>query len=191
LTDRAFWENKYRNNETGWDRGGSSPALSIWLKELHPCRILIPGCGRGHEVIELARRGFEVTGLDIAAPAIEHMQAELDREELTATLIHGDLFDLNLEPFDAIYEQTCLCTVHPDRWPDYEQWAYTHLKPGGQLLAQFMQVDADEDGPPFHCGIPEMKNLFIPSRWHWPESEGNIIPHHSGRHEIAHLLTRI
>jgi SAM-dependent methyltransferase len=191
LTDRAFWEAKYHNRETGWDRGGSSPALSIWLKELQPCRILIPGCGRGHEVLELTRRGFEVTGLDIAAPAIEHLQAALDKDKLTATLVHGDLFDVKLEPFDAIYEQTCLCTIHPDRWPDYEQWAYTHLKPGGQLLAQFMQVDADEDGPPFNCGIPEMKNLFAPSRWLWPESEGKIIPHHSGRHELAHLLTRI
>lgn len=69
MTDRTFWENKYHNSEIGWDRGEMSPALNHWLKELTPCRIAVPGCGRGHEVIELARRGFDVTAIDIAEPA--------------------------------------------------------------------------------------------------------------------------
>jgi hypothetical protein len=33
-----------------------------------------------------------------------------------------------------------------------------------------MQVDAKDD-PPFDCGISGMKNLFAPSRWHWPKSK--------------------
>lgn len=98
MTDKAFWEEKYHNNETGWDRGSASPALLDWLKALKPCRILVPGCGRGHEVIELARRGFDVTAVDIATPAIDHMQAMLEKEKLTATLIHGDLFEIELPP---------------------------------------------------------------------------------------------
>jgi len=190
MTDRVFWESKYHNRETGWDRGSHSPALTTWLKELKPCRILIPGCGRGHEAIELARRDFDVTAVDIATPAIEHMQAALDKEGLTASLIHGDLFDLDLEPFDAIYEQTCLCALQPTRWPDYEQWLYNHLKPGGQLFALFMQTNA-EGGPPFHCDVTEMKTLFATSRWQWPESDGTNVAHPSGRHELAHLLIRI
>ncbi|ATX81269.1 Thiopurine S-methyltransferase (TPMT) [Mariprofundus ferrinatatus] len=189
MSNRAFWEGKYHNNETGWDRGNASPALLDWLKELEPCRILVPGCGRGHEVIELARRGFDVTAVDIATPAIDHMQAMLEKERLTATLIHGDLFELILEPFDAIYEQTCLCALQPEQWPAYEQWLYTHLKPGGQLLALFMQTGA-EGGPPFHCDVSDMSYLFSDSRWQWPDN-GNEVPHPSGRFELAHLLIRI
>jgi len=190
MTDKAFWEAKYRNNETGWDRGGHSPALSAWLEKLEPCRILIPGCGRGYEAIELARRGFDVTAIDIATPAINHMQAELEKEKLSASLIHGDLFELDLAPFDAIYEQTCLCALQPAQWPEYEQWLHAHLKPGGQLLALFMQTNK-ESGPPFHCDVSEMKALFDTSRWQWPESKGEAVPHPSGRHELAHLLIRI
>jgi len=189
LTDRVFWEGKYHNNETGWDRGGHSPALTKWLETLEPCRILVPGCGRGHEVIELARCGFDVTAVDIATPAIEHMQIELDKEGLTATLIHGDLFNLDLDPFDAIYEQTCLCAIQPSQWSAYEQWLHATLKPGGQLLALFMQTNA-EGGPPFHCDLSDMRPLFDVSRWQWPESAGDAVPHPSGRHELAHLLTR-
>ena len=189
MTDKAFWEDKYHAGETGWDRGGASPALTAWLDELKPCRILIPGCGRGHEVIELARRGFAVTGIDIATPAIEHLQTELAREGLTATLIHGDLFEAELSPFDAIYEQTCLCAMPPARWPDYEQWLFHHLRPGGVLLAQFMQTGA-EGGPPFHCELSEMKTLFDAPRWQWPESAGETVPHPSGLHEIPCRLIR-
>lgn len=189
MTDRAFWEAKYHSNETGWDRGAASPALAAWLEGIKPCRILVPGCGRGHEVLELARRGFDVTGIDIATQAIEHLQAELNNNGLTARLIHGDLFDLELEPFDAIYEQTCLCAMPPIKWPDYEQWLYRHLNPGGRLLAQFMQTGA-EGGPPFHCDITEMKTLFSPDRWQWPASTGEAIAHPTGLHEFACSLTR-
>lgn len=190
MTDRHFWEGKYHNNETGWDRGDISPALTDWFEKLKPCRILIPGCGRGYEVMELARRGFDVTGVDIATPAIEHMQSELDCKGISATLIHGDLFELELDPFDAIYEQTCLCALQPKQWPAYETWLHNHLKPGGQLLAMFMQT-GQEGGPPFHCDLSEMKLLFDSSRWKWPDSDGDSVPHPSGRHELAHLLARI
>jgi len=189
LTDRAFWEAKYKNSETGWDRGDASPALTTWLETLEPCRILVPGCGRGHEVIELARRGFDVTAVDIATPAIDHMQAILEKEHLSATLIHADMFDLDLAPFDAIYEQTCLCAIQPMQREVYEQWLYNHLKPGGQLLALFMQTGA-EGGPPFHCGLSDMTSLFDASRWQWPESDGDTVAHPSGRHELAHILIR-
>ena len=62
------WEARYREGNTGWDRGDASPALSSWLETgaLAPCRTLVPGCGRGHEVIALTRQGFEVTALDFA-----------------------------------------------------------------------------------------------------------------------------
>ncbi|GAV21056.1 magnesium-protoporphyrin O-methyltransferase [Mariprofundus micogutta] len=189
MTDRAFWEAKYENKETGWDRGGFSPALSTWLETLEPCRILVPGCGRGHEVIELARRGFDVVAVDVATPAINHMQAMLEKEKLSATLIHADLFELELEPFDAIYEQTCLCALQPTQWEKYEQWLHTQLKPGGQLLALFMQTGA-EGGPPFHCDLSTMKPLFDVSRWQWPDNNETVV-HPSGRHELAHLLIRI
>jgi 2-polyprenyl-3-methyl-5-hydroxy-6-metoxy-1,4-benzoquinol methylase len=75
----SFWEEKYRADLTAWDRGGVSPALEHWLAEgaLKPGRILIPGCGYGHEVLALARRGFEVWGLDIALTPVRRLQAKL------------------------------------------------------------------------------------------------------------------
>ena len=79
-TALQFWEQRYRDDNTPWDRGETSRALLRWLDSgaLRPCRILVPGCGRGYEVVELARRGFEVTAVDMSPSAVAHARAALD-----------------------------------------------------------------------------------------------------------------
>jgi len=39
--------------------------------------------------------------------------------------------------FDAIYEQTCLCALYPDRWRQYADQLHRWLAPGGRLYALF------------------------------------------------------
>jgi len=65
---RCYWQARYDQRQTGWNRGGASPTLLRWLAagDLRPCRILVPGCGRGHEVVALAKADFDVTGVDFA-----------------------------------------------------------------------------------------------------------------------------
>ncbi|MDQ6971831.1 MAG: methyltransferase domain-containing protein [Mariprofundaceae bacterium] len=186
------WEDRYLRGETGWDRGGTSPALTHWLTHTlkAPARVLIPGCGRGHEVIMLARLGFSVTAIDIAPSAVAHLKQELARAGLSAEVILGDLFTYSPdEPFDVVYEQTCLCAIQPGQRKAYEERLHAWLKPGGIRLALFMQADS-EGGPPFHCAVNDMQQLFPASRWDWPDAGTQNVPHHSGRFELGHSLTR-
>jgi len=71
-TDAIDWESKYRSGETPWDRGAPNPALTQWLADdaLPPGRALVPGCGRGYEVMTLARAGWQVTAIDSAPSAL-------------------------------------------------------------------------------------------------------------------------
>ena len=48
----AFWQERFDQQETRWDRGTTSPQLLAWLDSgaLQPCRIAVPGCGGGWEV---------------------------------------------------------------------------------------------------------------------------------------------
>lgn len=66
------WQSHYERNETPWDRGGPSPALVDWLAEHRMSgRVLVPGCGHGHDLAALAGSGAgEVHGLDIAPGAV-------------------------------------------------------------------------------------------------------------------------
>jgi SAM-dependent methyltransferase len=187
-----FWEERYRTATTPWDRGGASPALLEWLdgEELRPCRILVPGCGRGYEVLELARRGFEVTALDFAPSAVRHLREELRRAGLEAEVLEADVLTWAAQrPFDAIYEQTCLCALPPGTWADYERQLFRWLRPGGRLFALFMQT-RKEGGPPYHCDPGAMQALFPASRWEWSSAPFCEVPHPVGFYEFSTVLTR-
>jgi SAM-dependent methyltransferase len=65
-------------------------------------RILDIGCGGGRLVCELAKRGHDVTGLDLSRPALRYLQKRLDRRGLRGTLLHADMADFALpQPVDV------------------------------------------------------------------------------------------
>ena len=185
------WQDRYVAGKTGWDRGGASAAMMTWVEEgkLRPCRILIPGCGRGHEAIALAEAGFDVTAIDFAATAVEHLKLELRRRGLNANVVQSDLFAF-CEPdsFDAIYEQTCLCAIDPSQWQTYQQLLACWLRPHGKLFALFMQ-SGQYHAPPFSCDLPSMRELFAEPTWQW--NDGPVrVEHPTGMHELGCLLHR-
>jgi len=187
------WESRYQQGKTGWDRGEVSPSLLYWTEHQHlkPCRILIPGCGNGHEVLILAENGFDVVAIDIATTPIESLKTALKRKQLNAEVVQTDFLTWKPEtPFDAIYEQTSLCAIPPEKWQNYENCLYHWLKPKGQLFAQFMQTGSD-GGPPFHCDIQAMIELFAKERWLWSEQhEANTI-HSENLYEKMYLLEKV
>jgi len=196
----AFWQERFEKEETRWDRGAPSPQLMAWLDSgaLQPCRIAVPGCGGGWEVAELARRGFEVVGLDYTEAAVSRTRALLRTHDLQAEVIQADVLKHEVtRPFDAIYEQTCLCAIHPDHWATYVAQLHRWLKPEGTLWALFMQKPRPEaveqgviEGPPYHCDINGMRALFTSERWVWPKPPYPQVKHPSLLHELAVPLQR-
>lgn len=188
---RCYWQARYDEGRTGWDRGAPSPALERWMASgaLTPGRILVPGCGRGHEVVALARAGFAVTAVDYAPSAVASLRGLLAAARLDADVVEADLFSFTpTVPCDAIYEQTCLCALAPERWPAYEQRLWSWLVPGGTLAAAFMQTFAT-DGPPFACRPEAMRHLFAAERWEWP-AELVPEPHPLGLVELTGILRK-
>jgi SAM-dependent methyltransferase len=195
-----FWQQRFEKNETGWDRGSPSPQLLAWLDsgELQPCRIVVPGCGSGWEVVELARRGFDVTGIDYTAAAVERTQLLIASKGLKAEVIQADVLSFQPEPaFDAVYEQTCLCAIHPEHWFGYASQLQQWLKPGGDLwllLMQMIRPSASEEGliqgPPYHCDINAMRALFPQRHWLWPKPPYAKVLHPNAAHELGLRLAR-
>ncbi len=186
------WEARYRAGSTGWDRGRASEALFHWLElgAVPGRRVLIPGCGNGYEVDELAARGYEVTALDIAPTPVANLRARLAAAGLEATVLQTDLFTWRADrPFDAVYEQTCLCAIEPQQRRAYADRLRQWLRPGGHLLAQFMQT-GQPGGPPFHCDLQEMRELFPARHWRWSDVTGPVVALGEGRQEHGVLLVR-
>lgn len=188
----ARWDERYRSNDTPWDRGAASPKLKTWLENgrVPEGRILVPGCGRGHEVVELSARGFAVTAVDAAPGAIAALEAALKQRGLDAELVCEDFFRWHPgRRFDAVYEQTSLCSLPPARWRDYASLLAAWLRPGGLLLALFMQTGRP-GGPPWHLDPVAMQRLLAPPDWHWLAADPNPVPHPSGGHELAAIIER-
>jgi len=194
---RNFWDKRFIEGNTPWDRGAANPQLGIWLLvgALKPCRILVPGCGSGYEVAVLAQQGFDVTALDYSPEAIARTRQRLAEEGLNATVVEADALAWQPEkPFDAIYEQTCLCALYPDQWRAYADQLHRWLVPSGQLFALFVQfprpgaADGAIEGPPYHCDINAMRALFPEPLWFWPKPPYPRTTHPRGLAELAVVL---
>jgi SAM-dependent methyltransferase len=188
MTTRAqdFWESRFQASHTPWERGQINPAFIDWRAsgELAPCRILVPGAGRSPEPAALLEAGFDVVALDLAESAIAVQASHLGSDRAVQADVTTWLPDA---PFDAVYDQTCLCALPPKLWPAYEAQLRRWIRPGGRLFILFMQTGR-EGGPPFDCAIPAMRALF--SSWEWPELLPAGLPHGLGTVEQPVILVR-
>lgn len=176
--DVQFWQERFDAGNTPWDRGGPSPQFMVWLADglFKPnAQVIVPGCGAGHELAPLAAHGCRVIAIDYAAPAVALARRAVALAGQHAQVIEADVLAWQPDaPADAIYEQTCLCALHPDHWVAYAAQLARWLVPGGRLAALFMQSRKDSAaqgfiaGPPYHCDIHAMRALFGGDRWHWP-----------------------
>ncbi|WP_151638102.1 MULTISPECIES: methyltransferase domain-containing protein [Noviherbaspirillum] len=197
---RDFWEARFASGSIPWDRGGPNPQLQRWIDA--SCikaqqRAVVPGCGQGWEVAAMAAAGIQVTGLDFAPAAIDACRALLTANQLDAQLCVADVLAWRPPmPVDAVYEQTCLCALHPDHWQGYAKQLHAWLRPGGSLMMLVAQVPSEESahgfikGPPYHCDINAVRALFPVSRWDWPKPPYPRSPAGPGT-ELALVLTRL
>lgn len=159
-----FWETHYQSGTPRWDLGHPAPALTQWIARQTPQgeRVLVLGCGRGHDVLGLATAGYAVVGVDYAPSAIAAAQERLAQAGLPADWVQRDIFDLLPDyaaQFDYVVEHTCFCALDPALRDDYVALVRALLKPGGQLIAIFFTHDRP-DGPPYGTTPGEIRQRF-------------------------------
>ena len=160
-----FWEDKYLDVSLGWDLGGPTPIFAQMATELHPGKLCLVGCGRGHDAIMFAQKGFDVTAVDFAPSAIKAVKILANDSDVHIQAIQDDIFSLKQKyanTFDYVIEQTCFCAIDPSRRNDYAEVVQSILKPGGQLIGLWFPLDKtmEEGGPPWATSIDEVKSLF-------------------------------
>jgi SAM-dependent methyltransferase len=127
------WEKLWQNSFMPWDRGAPNPALLDIInnhKDLFGTsegsggtkkRALVPGCGRGYDVMLLASFGYDAVGVDGSETAIKAAetlpQEHMDKYPLQpgvqergkVAYVLGDFFSKSWEGtggFDIIYDYT-------------------------------------------------------------------------------------
>jgi SAM-dependent methyltransferase len=159
--DKAYWENKYIENKTGWDIGYISTPIKQYINQLKDKNqsILIPGAGNGHEVEYLYHHGFKnVTVIDIAETPLKNL-AEKIPDFPTENLINEDFFNHN-KTYDLIIEQTFFCALDPKMRIDYASKMNSLLNKGGKLIGLLFDFELTNEGPPFGGSKEEYLGLF-------------------------------
>jgi SAM-dependent methyltransferase len=161
------WNECYEKNETPWEKGKATPVLDEMMArhaEVFRGRVLVPGCGLGHDARWLAERGMEVTGADIAPLAIDGAKAWDAESKVDFRLV--DLFALPDDmkgAFDLVWEHTCLCALPLDLRTRYVKGVKSSLKDGGLVAGVFFinpDMDPGEAGPPFGISVEELEQLW-------------------------------
>jgi len=159
--NKAYWESRYQQSQTGWDIGYAAPALIEYANQLpsKDLRILIPGAGFGHEAQALLNEGFNnITVIDLSGAALQDLQKRIPATDCLK-MIEGDFFE-HLGTYDLILEQTFFCALDPKLRPKYASHAYNLLASGGKLAGLFFDFPLSDQGPPFGGSAKEYRDLF-------------------------------
>jgi ubiquinone/menaquinone biosynthesis C-methylase UbiE len=99
-------------------------------------RILDAGCGTGRQAVELARRGYNVTGLDMSAQLIVEAQKRINDPSLSISFIEGDILALASTPqYDGILCRGVLNDLLDETSRQEVFFSFARaLRPGGALI---------------------------------------------------------
>lgn len=174
-----YWSHIYKTEPNpGWNLGAPAEALKDMLPRLKisRSRILVLGCGEGHDAAYFAEAGHFVTAVDISPLALEKarkLYGHLDNLKF----VQADLFKLPSDfeqSFDVIFEHTCYCAINPQRRQELVKIWNRALVSGGHLMGVFFTFEKRQ-GPPYGGSEWELrqrlKSHYQPIFWgRWQKS---------------------
>lgn len=128
-------------------------------------RLLDFGCGNGSYLVEMQKRGWDVTGLDVSREMIDRIRDELGIRAYVGTLPH---LELEPESFDVITMWHSLEHVHEPA-PLLRE-ARRLLAPGGKIVIAVPNIDS------------------LPFRWFGKDWFGLELPRHLTHFTPSSLL---
>jgi SAM-dependent methyltransferase len=163
-----FWET-FRPTLFSEQRWGAAPTevdhLLALLNLESDAPVLDLCCGPGRHSLELARRGFHVTGVDRTASYLEAARQQASAEGLEVEFVQEDMRRF-VRPgaFDAAINLFTSFGYFEDPAQDLQvaKNLYTSLKPGGKLVIEMM-------------GKEVLARIFQPRDWFWLDEEEGVI----------------
>lgn len=138
--DAAEWDARYGEAERVWS-GEPNGALVAEVAELEPRRALDVGCGEGADAVWLARRGWEVTAIDVSRVALDRAARHGRDAGVRVTWVHSGLVEAGLPAgsFDLVSAQYPVLRKTDGALA--ERTLVDLVAPGGSLLVVHHAID--------------------------------------------------
>lgn len=141
MSIKSSWEKYYQKtplNKIPWQKTQASYFTeAVESGKVKPCSTLDLGCGIGAKSIYLAKRGFEVTGIDISKTAIKYAKENARKAKVKIKFIAADATDLSFlgdKKFDFVLDWATLHGISRTGRKKYVSGIIKHTKKGGKLL---------------------------------------------------------
>jgi SAM-dependent methyltransferase len=130
---QAEWDRRYAEHGQLWS-GKPNGTLVAEVANLTPARVLDVGCGEGADAIWLARKGWDVTALEVSGVALGRAASHALAAGVDIHWVHAGLVEAAFEPasFDLVSAQYPAVLRTPDAAP--ERALLDAVAPGGVLL---------------------------------------------------------
>jgi tellurite methyltransferase len=197
---RPFWEKSYSSgDETATFGTPSAEVVELSATMDRGARVLDLGCGDGRHALYLARRGCNVTAIDISATGVNKLTRLAGSGRLPVRAELADMRDYVIDgDYDLVIAHGCLHLVPRPEWMKLIPRMKNHTRPGGyNVVAVFTDaLPSPDDLRAIHVGLFREGELFEQYiGWEIHEARSYVLEdEHPGgirhRHPINKLVAR-
>ena len=178
------WSGRWKEGRTGFHQSEVNGFLIKHWARLVPnptATVLVPLCGKSHDMCWLRDRGHRVVGVEFVEMAcraffeekgwpyqrmqrVNHIRFVGEGPAEGMTILCGDLFALtasDIGPVDAWYDRAAIVALPPALRSAYADWMNKMLPSGSiGLMMTFDYPQEERDGPPFSVRYADVEVHF-------------------------------
>lgn len=172
--DDSKWEQYYKKNplkKIPWQKIQADYFVEVIESDMIKSgSVLDLGCGTGVKSIYLAKKGFQVTGIDISKTAIKFAKENSKRAKVKAKFLVADATDLSFlknKKFDFILDWANFHGIVENKRVRYIKEIVKHTKKGSLILLRCFEKNKTQKnfvvrpmGPIYLFSKKDIKNLF-------------------------------
>jgi len=176
------WKVLYLVGFTPWEQTGELGAAQIERllaredESGGPKKALDIGCGRGGHSIELARRGWQVTGIDFVPRAIKQARKRAQAAGVSIRFEVGDATEMSAVAgtgYGFLMDLGCFHSLTPAQQAAYARQSAVVAEPDAALLI-FAFTGTTGRGMPAGIDPDEVERLF--ADWKLTDTEPAVLP---------------
>jgi len=173
------WEQLWQEGITPWATLRiNAPMTYLFEKEQGEIKIprggkaLVPGCGRGDDVVIFGKLGYDSLGIDLSPTAVQHANEWLKtvpKEENDGKIevrVENFFNWAPAETFQLIYDYTFFVAIPPTIRAAWGESMTRLIAPGGFLATLVFPIDgARQDGPPYSVSLADYQKVLKEEEW--------------------------